>query len=302
MALGRALAIVNPSAKHGVTAQLLPAIRRLLGGVAHVEFVETHSPGHALEAAREVSGVDTIIAIGGDGTVHEVTNGLMQRPAGQRPSLSVIPTGSGNDYARTLGISFDLPTAVRQIATGERRWIDIGVCNGIWFNNSVAVGLDARVTAKAVEMKALTGWSGLPLYLRALLWVLFNQFRSHELRISFDGGDPVPLDVLIVAMTNGPTYGGGFFITPDSVPDDGLLDVCVIDPMPLAETLVRLPFVIVGRHTRMRPVHMSRHTRMVIESDEPVEGQIDGEVMLERRYDIVIHAGGLSVVVPRRDA
>lgn len=302
MTLGRSLAIVNPVAKHGVTAHLLPAVRRLLDGVADVEYAETTSPRHALEIARETAGFDTIIAVGGDGTVHEVTNGIMSRPEEDRPAFTIIPTGSGNDYARTLGISFDLPTAVRQIADGERRRVDIGTCNGVWFNNSVAVGLDARVTAKAVEMKVRTGWSGLPLYLRTLFWVLFNQFYAHPLTLTFDDGEPAARDVLIVAMTHGPTYGGGFFITPDSVPDDGLLDVCVIDPMSLLETLARLPFVIVGKHTRMRPVHMSRHSTVVIESERPVEGQLDGEVMLESRYEIRTHPGVLEVVTPRRGA
>ncbi len=299
MALGRALAVVNPAAKHGLAAQMLPVLQRLLGGVASVRFAETSSPQHAMRIAEEAEGFDTVIAVGGDGTVHEVTNGIMRRDPANRPALSVIPTGSGNDYARTLGISFDLPTAVRQIATGERRNVDIGLCNGTWFNNSVAVGLDARVTAKAVEMKVRTGWSGLPLYLRALMWVLFNQFYSHPLRISFDGAEPVDLDALLIAMTNGPTYGGGFFITPDSVPTDGLLDVCMIDPMPLPETLARLPFVIVGRHTGMKPVHMSRHASVVIECAEPIEGQIDGEVTLERRYEVETRAGELAVILPR---
>ncbi|MBA4370305.1 MAG: diacylglycerol kinase [Coriobacteriaceae bacterium] len=298
--LGHTVAIVNSAAKHGVTARVLPAVKRLLDGVADVEFVETDSPRHALEIARDAAGFDTVIAVGGDGTVHEVLNGIMARPETDRPALTIIPTGSGNDYARTLGISFDLPEAVRQIASGERKRVDVGLCNGIWFNNSVAVGLDARVTAKAVEMKVTTGWSGLPLYLRSLFFVLFNQYHSHELRVTFDGGEPADLDLLIVAMTHGPTYGGGFFITPDSVPDDGVLDVCVIRSIPLAEALWRLPFVILGKHTRMRPVTMSRHTSVLIESAEPVAGQIDGEVLLDTRYEVTTYPGGLEVVVPRK--
>lgn len=299
MTLGRSLAIVNPAAKHDTTRELLPAVRRLLDNVADVEFRETEAADDGMRIARDASGFDSIIGIGGDGTVHEITNGIMSRPEGDRPALAVLPTGSGNDYARTLGISFDLPTAVRQLVSGERKRVDVGSCNGMWFNNSVAIGLDARVTAKAVEMKVRTGWSGLPLYLRSLMFVLFNQFWPHDLTVTFDHGEPVAMRVLIVAMTHGPTYGGGFFITPDSVPTDGLLDLCVIDPMPLPETLLRLPAVIIGKHTNMRPVHMSRHASVLVESEVPIEGQIDGEVMLDTRYEVTTVPGGLEVVVPR---
>ncbi len=299
MALGKCLAIVNPAAKHGVTGQVMPAIRRLLDGVsgAEISYIESEAPRHALDLAREANGFETVLAVGGDGTVHEVTNGIMERPAGDRPAMAIIPTGSGNDYARTLGISFDLPTAVRQVATGERRMVDIGRCNGMWFDNSVAIGLDARVTAKAVEMKVRTGWSGLPLYLRSLFYVLFNQYHSHRLRVAYDGGQPEEVDLLALALTHGPTYGGGFLITPESVPTDGLLDVCAIAAMPLGEALWRLPFVIAGKHTRMRPVTMSRHASVVVESDEPVAGQIDGEVLLDTRYEVETFPSAFEVVM-----
>lgn len=299
-ALGHCLAIVNPAAKHGVTGQVLPAVKRLLDGVADVEYVESEAPRHALELATSAQGYDSILAVGGDGTVHEVTNGIMSRPADDRPAMALIPTGSGNDYARTLGISFDLPTAVRQMASGERSRVDIGLCNGMWFNNSVAIGLDARVTAKAVEMKVRTGWSGLPLYLRSLFFVLFNQYHSHRLRVSYDGAEPAEVDLLAIAMTHGPTYGGGFLITPDSVPTDGVLDVCTIDSMPLAEALWRLPFVIMGKHTRMRPITMSRHASVTVESDLPVAGQIDGEVLLDTRYEVTTVPSGFEVIVPAK--
>jgi diacylglycerol kinase family enzyme len=169
----------------------------------------------------------------------------------------------------------------------------------VYFNNSFAAGLDARVTAKAVEYKATTKRSGLWLYLTALLHVLFNELYSHRVRVTWDGDRVEDLDVLIVAVTNGPTYGGGFFITPDSVPDDGLFDVCTVDPLSLPEALIRLPFVITGKHTRMRPVHMSRHTSLLIESDDPMPAQIDGEVMLERRYEISMLPGAVRCIVPK---
>ncbi len=174
------------------------------------------------------------------------------------------------------------------------------MCNGLYFNNSFAAGLDAKVTAKAVEYKVTTRRDGLWLYLTALLHVLFHDLEGFSATVTFDDGTPQRLETLIVAVTIGQTYGGGFRITPHAVPDDGLFDVCTIDPLSLLGALVRLPFVVLGKHTRMRPVHMLRHRSIVIEADQPVPAQIDGEVLLEQRYEISLLPQAVTCVVPRR--
>lgn len=297
MADDRFLLLINPAARHGETAALVPAIESLLAGMAH-DTIVTESPGHATRLAADASRYGLVVAAGGDGTVHEVLNGLMSIPAESRPALGLIPTGSGNDTRRTLGIPDDLTRAALVLGTGTRRRFDVGLCNGVHFNNSFAAGLDAKVTAKAVEYKVTKGRDGLWLYLTALLNVLFNDLGSFKLSISFDGQPPEEHDTLIVAVTNGPTYGGGFFITPDAIADDGLFDVCMIDPLSLPEALCRLPFVIAGKHTRMRPVHMRRHASLVIESPTPLPAQIDGEVLLESRYEITMLPAAIECVVP----
>lgn len=294
------LLIINPAARHGETDRLMPVIERLLANVPH-DSVVTEEPSHATRLAAQATH-DVVVAVGGDGTVHEVLNGLMQHPVESRPALGVLPTGSGNDTRRTLGISTDLTEAALNIVTGVRRRYDVGMCNGIYFNNSFAAGLDAKVTAKAVEYKVTKKRSGLWLYLTALLHVLFNDLSSFKLSIAFDGDAPSIHDTLILAATQGPTYGGGFFITPDANPTDGLFDVCTIDPMRLPECLARLPFVIVGKHTRMRPVHMSRHHSIIIESPDPLPAQIDGEVLLERRYEIMMLPAAIECIVPPESA
>ncbi|MDF1541632.1 MAG: diacylglycerol kinase family lipid kinase [Anaerosomatales bacterium] len=298
--LGRTLVIVNPAARHGVTADLIPVVSGLLDGQVEYELRVTESPGHATILAREANGFDTVVAVGGDGTVHEVLNGLMGRPAADRPALALLPTGTGNDYRRTLGISTNLTTAGRQIIGGVRKRVDIGVVNGVYFANSVAVGLDARVTAKAVELKSTTGWSGIMLYMRALFIVLFRQFYTHRVTLAIDGEPPVETELLLVAATNGPTYGGGFKITPKAIDDDGLLDTCIIWKVSLLGALARLPFVVVGHHGWMRPVALELHRSVQIRSDVPIEGQIDGEVTLSSTYDISILPGALEVIVPER--
>ena len=298
MAPEKMLLIVNPAARHGETESLVPAIERILQSVEH-DTVLTEGMGHATTLARDADGYDVVVAVGGDGTVHEVLNGLMARTDSDRPALGLIPTGSGNDTRRTLGVPTDITEAALALTSAVRRRFDVGMCNGMYFNNSFAAGLDARVTAKAVEYKATTKRSGLWLYLTALLHVLFNELYPHQVRVSWDGGPAEQREVLIVAATIGPTYGGGFFIAPEAVPDDGLLEVCVIDPLSLPEALLRLPFVIFGKHTKMKPVHMYRHASIVIDSDEPMPAQIDGEVMVARHFEISILPGAIECLVPR---
>ena len=298
MSLGRTLVIINPEARHGETAALIPVVEQLLGSIPHDSVVTEHT-GHAAELAEAAEGYDVVVAVGGDGTVHEVMNGLMAHPVERRPVLGLLPTGSGNDTRRTLGIPTELAEAVVVLGTGVRKRFDVGLCNGVYFNNSFAAGLDAKVTAKAVEYKVTTKRAGLWLYLTALLHVLFKDLGSFPVRIAFDGQTPTEYDTLIIAVTQGRTYGGGFLITPDAIADDGVFDVCMIDPLALPEALMRLPFVIAGKHTKMKPVHMSRHTSVTIDSDCPIPAQIDGEVLYEPRYEITMLAGAIECIVPR---
>lgn len=297
MKQARHLFIVNPQAKHGEGGKAASVLGRLLANIPH-DLVETSGPGHATELAASAEGYDVVVAVGGDGTVHEVLNGLMRQPAESRPALGVLPTGSGNDTCRTYGIPFDLTQAAFVLASGERRRFDVGTCNGMFFNNSFAAGLDAKVTAKAVEYKITKRRSGLWLYLTALLHVLFKDLDSFKLDVSFDDAPARSIDTLIVAVTNGPTYGGGFKITPDADAADGVFDVCMIDPLGLGEALWRLPFVIAGKHTNMRVVHMSRHEAVRIDSPVPLPAQIDGEVLLEKHYDVRMLTGAIECVVP----
>lgn len=296
MTAPRMLLIVNPEARHGETGPLVPVIEQLLQSASYDVRLTTHM-GHAADLAREAEGYGVIVAVGGDGTVHEVLNGIMARPE-PRPALGLIPTGSGNDTRRTLGIPEDIAEATLTLISGTRRRFDIGRCNGTYFNNSFAAGLDARVTAKAVEYKTTTGRSGLWLYFTALIHVLLNELYAHRVLISWDGEEPVEDTILALAATIGPTYGGGFKITPDAVPDDGLLEVCIIDPLSLPQALMRLPFVVFGKHTRMKVVRMSRRRTVVIESADPMPAQLDGEVMVDRRFEVEIVPDAIECIVP----
>jgi YegS/Rv2252/BmrU family lipid kinase len=258
----------------------------------------TVAPGEAARLAAAAVDAEVVLAVGGDGTVHEVVNGIMHRPAHDRPALAILPSGSGDDYARMLRLPGSVPDCLGVIDAGKTRRLDVGTCNGIRFMNSLSLGLDARVTARVAELKKTTRQTGLPMYFRGLLHTLFRDYRSHDLTVTIEDRPPRDVKVMLMAAGIGPTYGGGFRIVPEALPDDGLLDVLLIDGVPLAEALWRLPFVVTGNHLRMKPVHLARARRVLVQSGEPLLGQVDGELVESDRYEISLEPGALEVIVP----
>ena len=157
----RILLIANPAAQRGNGKEAADTASRMLSewlsvDTGSLECVFTERPRHAIElaAAASTDRYDVVVALGGDGVVHEVANGLMQLPAEKRPTFGLIPVGSGNDYARTLGISEKLTEALGQLVAGARRIHDVGVCNGEYFVETLSFGLDAAIALDTVERRA----------------------------------------------------------------------------------------------------------------------------------------------------
>lgn len=187
--------------------------------------------------------------------------------------------------------------AARQILRGKTKLVDAGVCNGTIFTGSVGIGLDGRVSHRATEMKEHSPLSGFPLYFAALIDVLRHDYGGHRVRLAIDGGDPVERPLLMMAITHGFTYGGGFRITPQAVNGDGLFDYCIIDDMPLADALWRVPFVVAGKHNGMKRAATGRATHIRIEADEELFTQLDGEPCKSRHFDLRVLPGMLTAVV-----
>jgi diacylglycerol kinase (ATP) len=223
----RPIFIINPVAGGGRGRRAQAAIRESLGprAIDDVEFAFTERPGHAVELARDgaASGFDPVVAVGGDGTVHEVANGLL-RFAGAIPRLAVVPIGTGNDFARSVGIPSDTraAAAVAGEETGTARTVDVGRCGDRYFVVLAATGFAARV-AKAVN--AAPSWSkvgALPFVFHTLREVVTN--RNVELTITLDGTDTIRQPTFMVYVSNCRYSGGGMQLSPEAQPDDGLLD------------------------------------------------------------------------------
>ena len=291
------LAIINPVAKSGAAARAIDGIRQGLSSL-DVTYLETEYPRHAIELAAEAEGYSVVIAIGGDGTVHEIVNGLMRLDADKRPALGIIPCGSGNDTCRMIGSPLDVGAAIHTIARNNQRSFDVGLCNDTYFVNSFSLGIDALTVERTRRLKEETGRSGMLLYGQALLGIILNEMRPTVLDVTIDGNTHRHR-VLLNAITNGQTYGSGFRINPMAKPHDGTLTLSHIDWMPRLRVLSYIPRLLRATHTTI-PEYQSREiTACTISdvSDKLITAQIDGELLKERTFEVEVRPQAINFVV-----
>ncbi len=276
----RALVILNPSADHGRAIKYREHILVGCREYADVDLVLTEYSGHARELARASvdSGYDIIVAAGGDGTVHEMVNGLVQNDRSEN-NLGLIPIGSGNDLAYGMGLNTDVNTAIRRLFTGKPRIIDLArIQDDRGQNevvvNSIGIGFDATVT---IQSKTITRIHGFALYAIAALRTIAFYYQIPHLWLQFDD-EIVEQDALMVTVGVGPRVGGGFHLTPDAIFDDGLLDSCTVNPINRPTILRLLPEAMRGTHITSPYVMMRRNRTIHIRSNIALPIHIDGEI------------------------
>jgi len=295
------LVILNPAAGHGRSARFRDEVRDAARSHwGEVELALTTGPGHATTLARAgVGRVERVIAVGGDGTVHEVANGLLTAESGTLPPLGVVPAGTGNDFAKmTLTSRLAPRAAIAALASGATRRFDVGQAWGEYFVNSLGIGLDADVARRVNLYKH---WPGATGYVVAALLAVI---RRHALRLRIDAdGESWSGPTTVLEIGIGPCAGGVFYLTPDARPDDGLLDACAIGPFGWGFLLTRAPRVLSGRHTTLKEVRMARarHVRVTSE-DGPLAAHLDGELRSPGSdvLDVSLVAGALPVLVASR--
>ncbi|HEV7237218.1 MAG TPA: diacylglycerol kinase family protein [Ktedonobacteraceae bacterium] len=297
---GNPIVILNPTANRGHMEQHRALLRQRMAQEPAVEYVETTKQGEAQERAmRAAQDGRPIIVVGGDGSVHEVVNGILT--AGKRVPLGIVAAGSGNDYAwHTLKLPRDPAEAIERAFTGRLVDSDAGIVNGRYFANSFSVGLDADIAVAANWMKKIPFMSGSRLYYGTTVkQLLFGYQRCPWLKFTLDGnqeGNAVPTRrYVLMAVTNGPTYGAGFRINPTASYSDGLLDICTINYTPLTRALKLLPQVQKGEHGDLPEVTFYRTRSIHIESQQPVNIQMDGETTNATSYDAKVLPGALWV-------
>jgi diacylglycerol kinase (ATP) len=277
----------------GAIARVLREARVVFEGV---ELFETKAPGDGVRLGREAAelGFKRLIVVGGDGTVHEAANGVLTSAAVDRPLLSVIPVGTGNDFAKLIGTSgMGAARAVRALAKGVPARFDVGEAWGEYFVNTLGLGLDYEVPFHLQSVKRVRGT---PAYAIALFKAL-RGYREIPLKVRI--GD-VDHDGrwLTVAVGIGPIEGGGFHLMPGALPDDGLFDICAIRPASLLRIMLLVPLVMLAKHTRLREVHLARATSVMIRGETPLRLHADGELRSPGHTELTIslHAGVLPVL------
>ncbi|HCJ11296.1 MAG TPA: hypothetical protein DHW14_09080 [Clostridiales bacterium] len=293
----RVLFIVNPVAGGGRGLRVWRAVERaLLERGCPAEHRFTGGRGAATELAAEVrrAGYDRVVGIGGDGTIQEIVNGLLDEEARCPTALAVIPGGTGNDFSKMLGYPQN-PLKALEVALGGRELtLDVGRIGRRYFINIAGVGFDAEVAAFLnLRPKRLPG---VLTYLFGVLVMLFR-YRPAPLELAMDDLT-LKEKCLLVSVCNGHSHAGGMKMCPGARPDDGVLDICVAGNLSRLETLMLLPRVFWGGHTRHRKVRLYRTTEIRIASRTPLHVQADGEVLGRLPAEIRIVPGALRVIGP----
>ncbi len=254
----------------------------------------TEGPGDAIRLAREAAGegFDAVFACGGDGTLSQVMAGLLDTgvPGG------TIPAGTGNDFARTIGLSRDCAAAARQLVEGHAEDIDLlDIDDGsLWGVNVVGVGFDAAVAERINRRRRLTG--GPLAYLTGIAQQMWS-YCPTELRLRV-GDEEWEGQALLLAIGNAQSYGGGMKIAPLAAIDDGLLDVVLVEHVSRTRFLCSLPRVFRGTHVDLPFVRMWQAREVTIEASQPSPALVDGDVQCETPLHIRVSEGRGKLWMP----
>lgn len=289
---------INPHSGAGSGRRAAPEVLAALQDAGHsVKLVEAGGVAEQQVqlAAALAEAVDALVVVGGDGMVHIGVNAV----AGTQTPLGIVPVGTGNDVARSLGLPIARPAAavaaLLAALEGKPRTIDLGCVSSVgrpdvWFAAACSAGLDAVVNARA------NSWNwprGRAKYILALLRVLPG-FRPRKYRLQVDGRQ-MDTKAMLVCVSNMRSIGGGMVITPDARLDDGRLDLLIVDPMPMLKMLALFPLIFSGRHVGLRSVHLGTVSTVELE----VPGIVlfaDGEPVGSGRVRIAVVPAALRVL------
>lgn len=300
--------VVNPTSGRGNGARLYSEIKQKLE--AHqldFDMVTTNQPWHGYEITREAvrQGFDVVVAVGGDGTANEVINGLMDaNQAGEgSPAMGVVTVGRGNDFAYSMGLPTNWETCIDILANDKRRWIDIGKLTGgdypqgRYFGNGMGMGFDAVVGFVAVKLKPLSGFLS---YIVAAIATAFIYYKAPLVQVDYDD-QSVTLSSLMVSVMNGNRLGGGFFMAPNAIIDDGLFNLNIVTQVPKLKIFYLLTKYMSGKQVIHPAVSTPLAGKITITAKEgslPVHS--DGETICKEGKQLVIEMfhKGIQLVVP----
>jgi diacylglycerol kinase (ATP) len=296
--------ILNPIAGRGKAEHVRASLEHhLQQSDLDYSFRITTAPGEATTLARTASAISSIVvAIGGDGTVNEVASGLV----GTNAALAVLSEGSGNDFARIVNapknpsqlLTLLHNFSIVQYDSGNVRLTHAdGTVNERKFFNSIGLGFDAAVAKKVSSIRWMRG---IPLYLSALLHTLAG-YQPHFFSVKTNN-EEWKKNYFLLCVGNGRWEGGGFMLTPNALPDDGIFEVCGVTGDNILKVLPVLPSVMTGKHIGKKNIETFNTTALVVESDQPFPIHGDGEIfgLNVKRTEISLIPKSLNVVVTHR--
>ncbi|MGA9351944.1 MAG: diacylglycerol kinase family protein [Anaerolineae bacterium] len=297
--------IVNPVAANGAVGRNWTRVCDFLQAEgAKFDAILTEEPGHATRLARQAldDGYRTIVAVGGDGTVNEVLNGLVEEGAvDPEVTLGIIPCGTGADFSRTVGIPRDYVGACRQLLRFETRLVDLGRITCLrqgqeverYFINVAGLGFDGEVAELANRSPKVLG--GTITYLACLFTSLVT-YRNKNVELSFDG-QHLRGRLNSVIVCNGRYFGGGMFVAPGASLDDGIFDVVILGNLNKLEVVVNLPRLYKGTHLTHPKVSLCHAREIHVEARERMFLQAEGELIGEAPATFQIIPRALRVLV-----
>jgi diacylglycerol kinase (ATP) len=301
--------ILNPMAGRGAAGQRRSELEDALRA-AELDYVlfATHGRGGATELAQQAveRGYQAVIAVGGDGTINEVVNGIVasSREGAGEAALGIVPLGTGSDFARMIdGLGGqDLGVVARRIAVGATRPVDVGeivVETGgrelqRYFINGLGAGIDAQV---AVEVGKVTWVTGIAAYIIASLRALAS-YKTSQMTVRYDGNE-LRKKLYFATVANGRWQGGGFLLTPGAQLDDGLLDICAVQSLRFDQVIRYYPMLLDGSHVELREVTMAQARQIEISSATPFPVATDGEVVATdaTRVTVTTLPGAVQIIV-----
>lgn len=289
--------IVNPTSGRRSGARL----GQKLIDFGEVSCTDLAGQNCARELAKEAvfRGFDRVVAVGGDGIVNEIINGLAEAGGLDTP-FGIIPAGVGNSFAKNLGIPQDFPKALEVALGSAMVRVDLGKINGRYFSNVVSFGFDAKVTDLARSIKEKYGF--LPKDLTYLLAALRENalVGPGKYRVAVNvNGHRLTGSVSLLVIANGQSYGGIFRIAPEADLQDGLFDLCWVKPISKVEVLTRIHRVVQGTHATLPEVETLKSEAFTVSSPDPLIGEMDGEILEpQKEYRICSVPRALRVLVP----
>ncbi|MGE5249140.1 MAG: diacylglycerol/lipid kinase family protein [Bacteroidota bacterium] len=274
--------ILNPMADMGHAWQTARDLHALVEEYGNADWGGTVYPTHATKLASKAAdeGFDMVVAMGGDGTVHEVVNGLMQVPADRRPALGVVPMGSGNDFAHAINIPPQADRALAHALYGEPSPVDLGLMTDEhgrkeYFDNTLGIGFDAVVTIRSHRLPVLRGFL---MYLTAVIQTIMLNHDPAMVQFETDQ-EKWEDQVLMTTLCNGGREGGGFIISPGSSMTDGLMEYLTVRKVSRAMMFRLVPEFMKGTHLRFtKQIRLGVCRKLSMTASRPLYIHADGEI------------------------